>query len=123
MPPPLTLLALAPRAGQGHGTHCAGTALGTLYGVAKDAILHGVRVLSCSGSGSSVGVIAGMDWVVANRINVSGRRPLRPARVPPRARFAVGCTVVSRTGALVVWAGALVVWAGALVVWAGTLAG
>mmetsp|Transcript_28709 Transcript_28709/g.48203 ORF Transcript_28709/g.48203 Transcript_28709/m.48203 type:complete len:1510 (+) Transcript_28709:133-4662(+) len=52
----------------GHGTHCAGTALGTTYGVAPGATLHGVRVLSCTGSGSSVGVIAGMNWVATNQI-------------------------------------------------------
>jgi len=54
----------------GHGTHCAGTALGTTYGVAPGATLHGVRVLSCTGSGSSVGVIAGMNWVATNQIQV-----------------------------------------------------
>ncbi|KAK3283832.1 hypothetical protein CYMTET_8488, partial [Cymbomonas tetramitiformis] len=53
----------------GHGTHCAGTAIGTVYGVAKQATLHGVKVLSCSGSGSSSGVISGVNWVAANRIN------------------------------------------------------
>ena len=30
--------------------------------------LHPVRVLSCSGSGSTSGVIAGVDWVTANRV-------------------------------------------------------
>jgi len=53
----------------GHGTHCAGTVLGTTYGVAKGATLHGVRVLSCSGSGTSSGVIAGVNWVAANHIS------------------------------------------------------
>lgn len=52
---------------QGHGTHVAGTAVGTQYGVAKKAIVHPVRVLDCSGSGSNSAVIAGVDWVVANK--------------------------------------------------------
>jgi subtilisin family serine protease len=52
----------------GHGTHVAGTVGGTTYGVAKSALLRGVRVLNCSGSGSTSGVIAGVDWVRQNHI-------------------------------------------------------
>ncbi|MCP3822856.1 S8 family peptidase [Streptomyces sp. A3M-1-3] len=52
----------------GHGTHVAGTAAGSTYGVAKGASIVGVRVLNCSGSGSTSGVIAGVDWVTANAI-------------------------------------------------------
>lgn len=51
---------------EGHGTHVAGTAAGSTYGVAKKATLHAVRVLNCSGSGSNSGVIAGVEWVMAN---------------------------------------------------------
>jgi serine protease len=50
----------------GHGTHVAGTVGGTTYGVAKGVTLHPVRVLGCNGSGSTSGVIAGVDWVTAN---------------------------------------------------------
>ena len=53
----------------GHGTHVAGTIGGATYGVAKSVRLFAVRVLSCSGSGSTSGVIAGVDWVTSNRIN------------------------------------------------------
>lgn len=53
----------------GHGTHVAGTVGGSTYGVAKSALLRGVRVLNCSGSGSNSGVIAGVDWVRNNRID------------------------------------------------------
>ncbi len=53
----------------GHGTHVAGTIGGSTYGVAKSAMLRGVRVLNCSGSGSTSGVIAGVDWVRQNRID------------------------------------------------------
>ena len=52
----------------GHGTHVAGTTGGTTYGVAKQVTIHPVRVLSCSGSGSNSGVIAGVDWVAANHV-------------------------------------------------------
>jgi subtilisin family serine protease len=50
----------------GHGTHVAGTTGGTTYGLAKQVTLHAVRVLDCSGSGSTTGVIAGVDWVTQN---------------------------------------------------------
>ena len=50
----------------GHGTHVAGTVGGTTYGVAKGVTLVAVRVLNCSGSGTTSGVIAGIDWVTTN---------------------------------------------------------
>jgi subtilisin family serine protease len=50
----------------GHGTHVAGTIGGSAYGVAKGVSLVGVRVLNCQGSGSTSGVVAGIDWVSGN---------------------------------------------------------
>ncbi|HET6861801.1 MAG TPA: S8 family peptidase [Pyrinomonadaceae bacterium] len=52
----------------GHGTHVSGTVGGSTYGVAKGSLLRGVRVLDCNGSGSTSGVIAGVDWVRQNHI-------------------------------------------------------
>jgi subtilisin family serine protease len=52
----------------GHGTHVGGTVGGSTYGVAKAVLLRGVKVLSCSGSGSTSGVIAGIDWVRTNHV-------------------------------------------------------
>ena len=52
----------------GHGTHVAGTVGGSKYGIAKSVRLYAVRVLSCSGSGSTSGVIAGVNWVAGNHI-------------------------------------------------------
>jgi subtilisin family serine protease len=52
----------------GHGTHVAGTIGGSTYGVAKSVSLRAVRVLNCSGSGSTSGVISGVNWVAANRV-------------------------------------------------------
>ena len=52
----------------GHGTHVAGTVGGSTYGVAKAVRLIGVRVLNCNGSGSTSGVIAGVNWVATNAV-------------------------------------------------------
>lgn len=55
----------------GHGTHVAGTVAAKdnsqdVVGVAPGVSLVGVKVLGCSGSGTTSGVIAGVDWVTAN---------------------------------------------------------
>jgi subtilisin family serine protease len=52
----------------GHGTHVSGTIGGTTYGVAKKVSLVGVRVLDCSGSGTTAQVVAGIDWVTGNHV-------------------------------------------------------
>ncbi|SCF39467.1 S8 family peptidase [Micromonospora mirobrigensis] len=52
----------------GHGTHVAGTVGGASYGVAKSVRLIAVKVLNCSGSGSTTGVISGVNWVTANAV-------------------------------------------------------
>ena len=59
----------------GHGTHMASTLAGSgdarpdrLYrGVAPYAALVGVKVLGADGSASKSAVVAGIDWVIANR--------------------------------------------------------
>jgi subtilisin family serine protease len=55
----------------GHGTHVAGSAAArdnTSYvvGITPSAPLTGVKVLNCQGSGTTSGVIKGVDWVTAN---------------------------------------------------------
>ena len=57
----------------GHGTHVAGTVGGTKYGVAKAVRLIAVKVLNCAGSGSTTGVVSGIDWVKqkANGLSVA----------------------------------------------------
>ncbi len=64
----------------GHGTHVAGTVGGTTYGVAKGVTLIPVRVLNCRGSGTTSGVIAGINWVIENHA----------ANVPAVANMSLG---------------------------------
>ena len=58
--------------GHGHGTHCAGTALGPAlpsgrrYGVAPEAELFVGKVLSNRGGGADAGILAGIDWALTN---------------------------------------------------------
>ncbi|WP_433273144.1 S8 family peptidase [Actinosynnema sp. CS-041913] len=52
----------------GHGTHVAGTVGGTRYGVAKEVKLVAVKVLNCQGSGTSAGVVNGVNWVARSAV-------------------------------------------------------
>ncbi|MEU4366750.1 S8 family serine peptidase [Micromonospora chersina] len=63
----------------GHGTHVAGTAVGTTYGIAKKAGVVSVRVLNCQGTGTNDDLIAGINWVRAN------------AQKPAVANYSIGC--------------------------------
>jgi subtilisin family serine protease len=63
--------------GHGHGTHCTGTAcgmkkptVGRRYGVAHKSSIFIGKVLSDQGSGSDGGILAGIDWAVANRCEI-----------------------------------------------------
>ncbi|KAI0760470.1 peptidase 1 [Fomes fomentarius] len=59
--------------GYGHGTHVAGTAAGTTFGVAKKANLKAVRVLDSNGSGRVSDTIAAVDWVTEQATTVTHR--------------------------------------------------
>jgi subtilisin family serine protease len=55
----------------GHGTHCIGTACGSLrpangprYGIAYEAEIYAGKVLGDDGAGTDRSVIAGMDWAL-----------------------------------------------------------
>ena len=52
----------------GHGTHVSGTIGGSTYGVAKGVMLRGVKVFQCGSTTSTSNIIAGVNWVTANRI-------------------------------------------------------
>lgn len=60
---------------RGHGTHCAGIALGSdngigYTGVAPEADLYAVKVLNSKGSGSFGTVAAGIDWCRVNKMDI-----------------------------------------------------
>ena len=50
-----------------HGTHVAGTATGTTYGVAKASNLYGYKVLQSDGSGTYGGIISAIDDIIADK--------------------------------------------------------
>lgn len=61
--------------GDGHGTHVAGTVAALnnttgVLGVAYSADLYAVKVLDSSGSGTYSGIIQGIEWAVANNMDV-----------------------------------------------------
>jgi aqualysin 1 len=89
----------------GHGTHVAGTVGGTTYGVAKEVTLVPVRVLDCTGSGTTSGVIKGIDWVTLEHAGPSvANMSLGTTSVVPslddaiRASIAAGVTYAVAAG-------------------------
>src|SRR5215218_557823 len=67
--------------GNGHGTHCIGTACGPRspfrtpgrppsYGCASNCHIFAGKVLSNQGSGATAGIIAGIQWAIANGCQV-----------------------------------------------------
>ncbi|MCZ8010772.1 MAG: S8 family peptidase [Gemmatimonas sp.] len=56
----------------GHGTLVASLAAGRTYGLASSATLLDVRVMNTSGSGSSLELVRGADWVIAEKKRVAG---------------------------------------------------
>lgn len=65
--------------GHGHGTHCIGTACGPRnpvdpavprYGIAYESTIYAGKVLSDEGSGSDGGILAGINWALANKCEV-----------------------------------------------------
>ncbi|MEU4762199.1 S8 family peptidase [Actinosynnema sp. NPDC023794] len=57
-----------PQDDNGHGTAVASLIAGRVNGVAKQALVCGVRVLNGTGGGTTAGVIAGIDWVARNHV-------------------------------------------------------
>lgn len=92
------------RDGNGHGTHCIGTALGRNgIGVAPGASLLVAKVLSNQGSGGSDGIAAGIRWATeagADIISMSlgGGGSYKPTNDAIDAAFAKGVIVNAAAG-------------------------
>ncbi|KAJ2926093.1 hypothetical protein H1R20_g11006, partial [Candolleomyces eurysporus] len=84
--------------GHGHGTHCAGTAAGSQFGVAKRANIIAVQVLNSSGSGSTSGIISGLNWVLT-QARASGRPSIASLSLGGSAATSLDNAVASLTSA------------------------
>ncbi|EJD40234.1 peptidase 1 [Auricularia subglabra TFB-10046 SS5] len=76
----------------GHGTHVAGIAAGTRFGVAKGANIVAVKVLSASGGGTLADVISGFNYVLT-AAQASGRPSLASASLGGAANAAIDASV------------------------------
>lgn len=103
--------------GHGHGTHCAGTAAGTVppalpdvprYGTAPGAALHIGKVLNNSGSGRERDILLGMLWAIREGcavISMSLGRPVRPGEGPSPDYERVGRRALEEGSLIVAAAG------------------
>jgi subtilisin family serine protease len=95
-----------------HGTHCIGTSCGPLspagttprYGVAHKAQIFAGKVLSNTGSGMQAGILAGMNWAIANRcavisMSLGGQIPVQPSYTAAgQSALNNGCLIVAASG-------------------------
>lgn len=96
----------------GHGTHCIGTACGPKappgstprYGIAFGSRIFVGKVLTNSGSGTGAGVLAGMNWAIANRCEVismslGSQSPVQAAYTNAgAAALRNGCLIIAAAG-------------------------
>ncbi|KAG9047546.1 subtilisin-like serine protease [Tulasnella sp. UAMH 9824] len=68
-----SLPGLAKTDDNGHGSHVSGTIAGKTFGVAKKASLFGIKVMDADGSGSTSGIIQGIQ--VAMQAAADSKRP------------------------------------------------
>lgn len=98
--------------GQGHGTHCVGTACGPQrpvgtrrYGCAYGSQIHVGKVLSNQGSGSTGGIIAGIEWaltqgckIISMSLGADINQKVQQYEVPIRRALDAGTLVVAAAG-------------------------
>jgi len=92
------------RDGNGHGNHCAGTALGRDgIGVAPGASLMAIKVLSNGGQGSSDGIANGIRDAVDNgadiiSLSLGSSSPYEPTRKSMEYAWSKGVITISAAG-------------------------
>ncbi|HEY6911573.1 MAG TPA: S8 family serine peptidase [Myxococcales bacterium] len=101
--------------GNGHGTHCIGTALGARqpgilprYGIAFGGRIFAGKVLSNQGSGADGWILAGINWAIANGcrvVSMSLGAPVQPGQpfsqifeTVARRALAKGTLIVAAAG-------------------------
>lgn len=92
----------------GHGTHCIGTACGPKsppgttprYGIGFQTSIFVGKVLTNSGSGTQAGVLAGMNWAIANRCPVISMS--LGAQVPVNAAYTAAGQAALNNGCLII---------------------
>lgn len=92
----------------GHGTHCIGTACGSKapigstsrYGIAFGSHVFAGKVLTNSGSSTGAGVLAGMNWAIANRCEVISMS--LGSQSPAQAAYTHAGAAALRNGCLIV---------------------
>ena len=96
----------------GHGTHCIGTSCGPAhpdsarrYGVAGGAEIFAGKVLGDDGSGSDTGILAGINWAMANDCKVISMSLGADVREVSRAYETVGQRALDRGTLIVAAAG------------------
>jgi len=90
---------------QGHGTHCAGSIAGSSFGVAPEATIHAVKVLSDEGYGQNSWILTALDWLTTKgerpavaSMSLGGSGVSRAEKVAIDAATKAGITVVVAAG-------------------------
>ena len=101
---------------QGHGTHCAGVAVGPRvqgrvapgFGCASDAELYIGKVLNDSGTATESSVAAGIEWAIeggCHIVSMSLGRPVRTGETPTlfyenlgKSALAADCLLIAAAG-------------------------
>ncbi|MFO0820864.1 MAG: S8 family serine peptidase [Pirellulales bacterium] len=97
--------------GNGHGTHCIGTACGSKdingrrYGIAREAEIFAGKVLSNAGSGPTAGILAGMEWAINSNCHVISMSLGNLVKTPSTAYTTIGQRALQRGSLIVAAAG------------------